>query len=133
MTPAAIRDAIVGQLYNNYSRTPVAWPNRKFDPETEAPDGHWIRLNILMGGSVIGELGTEGLGFRYGVVKIQCFGPKGEDGRSVWVTAGTLEAIYRREVLSDCIILDEPSTNEVGTDDKWYQLAVDVPFTILNV
>ena len=77
MTPAAIRDAIITQLADNYTRTPVAWPNRKFDPETEASAGHWIRLNILMAGSTIAELGTDGLAFRRGTVKFQVFGPKG--------------------------------------------------------
>lgn len=132
MTPVRIRDAIISEVSNNYTRTPVAWPNTKFDPDRDAPNGHWIRLNILMGLTELGELGENGLGLRSGVLKIQCFGPMGSESREVWVTAGTIEALYRRKVLDSCLIIDEPSTNEIGEDGKFYQLVVDAPFTVLT-
>ena len=132
MTPVEIRDSIISQISDNYSNTPVAWPNTKFDPDRNAPDGHWIRINILMGGTELGELGTEGLGIRSGVLKIQVFGPMGKESRTVWVNAGALEDLFRREVLDNCIIIDEPSTTEIGEDGKFYQLNVDVPFAVLT-
>ena len=128
MTPLEVRDAIIGQINTNFSACPVAWPNHKFDPNVDAPLGHWVRPNILMSMSTIGELGTTGLGFRQGVVKLQVFGPKGRESRTVWMNAGSLETIFRRKVLSR-IVFDEPSTTEVGADDEFYQLAVDVGFT----
>ena len=128
MTPLEVRDTIIGQINDNFSACPVAWPNRKFDPDVDAPLGHWVRPNIIMNMSTIGELGTSGLAFRHGIVKLQVFGPKGRESRTAWANAGSLETIFRREVLSR-IVFDEPSTTEVGADDEFYQLAVDVGFT----
>ena len=84
-----------------------------------------------MSRSELGEVGLTGLSFRLGTLKIQVFSPKLSGGRAAWVNAGSIEALYRRAV-QDCIIFDEPSTNEVGTDDKYYQLMVDIPFTVLT-
>ena len=128
MTPLDVRDVIIAQVADNYTNTPVAWPNHKFDPDKDAPLGHWIRVNILMNQSDIGELGESGLGFRNGILKLQVFGPKGKESRTAWVNAGSLEALFRRKVLDRCVF-DEPSTTEVGSDEEFYQLAVDVGFT----
>jgi hypothetical protein len=128
MTPLEVRDTIIGQIDDNYSASPVAWPNRAFNPEKDAPGGHWIKINILMNMTTIAELGTVGLAFRHGIVKLQVFGPKGKDVRTAWANAGSLEDIFRRQVL-ERIVFDEPSTTEVGADDEFYQLAVDVGFT----
>jgi hypothetical protein len=131
LSPVEIRDSILTLIRDNYSRTPVAWPNRKFNPDTEAIGGHWIRPNILMAGTEEGEVGLAGLSFRSGILKIQVFGPKNKEGRAAWVNAGSIEAIFRRGVDS-CIIYGEPSTNEVGTDERYYQLAVDISFQALT-
>lgn len=128
MTPLEVRDTIISQIADNYSACPVAWPNHKFDPDVDAPDGHWIRPNIIMNMTTIAELGTTGLAFRHGIVKLQVFGPKGRDSRTAWANAGSLEDIFRRQVL-ERIVFDEPNTTEVGADDEFYQLAVDVGFT----
>jgi hypothetical protein len=127
MTPLEIRDEVVSRIADNYDRTPISWPNRTFDPDVEAPLGHWIRPTIIFGTTEMSELGTDGVGFRYGVLKIQVFGPKGKESRETWTNAGSLEGLFRREVI-DGIIFDEPSTNEIGNSEKFYQLAVDVPF-----
>ena len=128
MTPLEVRDTIITRIAENYSASPVAWPNRKFDPDKDAPAGHWIRPNIIMNLSEIAELGESGLGFRHGVLKMQVFGPKGKESRTAWANAGSLEALFRRKVLSR-IVFDEPNTTEIGADDEFYQLAVDVGFT----
>lgn len=127
MTPLEVRDQIIGNIADNFSRCPVAWPNRKFDPDTDAPLGHWCRPTVLFGTTNIGELGSDGVGFRHGIVKIQVFGPKGKESRESWTNAGSLEGIFRREVLDRCVF-DEPHTTEVGVDEDFYQLAVNVPF-----
>ena len=131
LSPVEVRDSIYTLLRENFTRCPVAWANRKFDPDTEALNGYWIKPNILMGNTEEGEVGLEGLSFRNGVLKIQVFGPKNGGNRDTWVTAGSLEAIYRREVYN-CIVFDEPRSNEIGAGDRHYQLVVDIPFTVLT-
>jgi len=128
MSPLEVRDAIIGRIHANYTNTPVSWPNRTFDPDKDATGGHWVKPHILMAPSTIGELAENGVGFRDGVLKIQVFGPKGKESRVAWANAGTLEALFRRQVISR-IVFDEPSTTEIGNDGNHYQLAVDIPFT----
>ena len=131
LSPVEIRDSILTLIQDNYSSSPVAWPNRKFNPDTEATDGHWVKPNILMGRSELGEVGLTGLSFRTGLLKVQVFGPKNKESREAWVNAGSIESIFRRAVDS-CIVYGEPSTNEIGTDERYYQLAIDIPFQALT-
>lgn len=131
LSPVEIRDSIITLIRDNYSRSAVAWPNRKFNPDTEATAGLWVKPNILMGRSTEGEVGLAGLSFRSGILKIQVFGPKNEKSREAWLCAGSIESIFRRGVDS-CIVYGEPNTSEVGAGDRYYQLVVDIPFEALT-
>jgi len=131
LSPVEVRDTIIGLIESNYSRSAVAWPNRKFNPDTESTAGFWVKPNILMGRSREGEVGLEGLSFRTGILKIQVFGPKNSNSREAWVCAGSIESIFRRAV-NTCIVFGEPNTNEVGAGDRHYQLVVDIPFEALT-
>jgi len=136
MTPLEIRDAWVTVLQNNWTTTPIAWPNKKFEPAVDAPDGYWIRPNTVMGDTFYAEQGETGVGLRSGVLYIDIFGPKDAWDRILKGYAGTFETLFRRTE-QDGLIFHEPTTLDIGetlhsttVPDELdvYQVQVRIPF-----
>lgn len=128
MTPEEVRDAIIEKLYDNWTETEVAWPNRDFDGKTHEK---YIRLSIKYGDAYEGEKGTTGIGFRPGVVMIDVFTPKNEGDSLGCEYAGDIEDIFRRAVLEDYLVMGEASTKDIGPEakTKFYHHQVQIPFT----
>lgn len=135
MTPLEIRDVWVTVITNNWTTTPIAWPNKNFEPAVDAPDGYWIRPTVVMGDTLYAEQGTDGVGLRNGILYIDIFGPENEWDRTLKTYAGTIEALFRREE-HDGLIFHEPSTidiqgniyNVVPDLLEVYQVQVRIPF-----
>ena len=130
MTPAEIRTTCANAINASWTETPVAWPNREFDPAVSATKDEWIRPTIKMGDTFEGEKGEDGVGIRTGVLFLDIFVGKGKGNRSALVYSVKLEKMFRKKNL-DNINFDEASTNDIGVYDKnspYYQVQVKVPF-----
>lgn len=115
--------AIRQQLHDHYSRTPVAWPNASFEPPGRDP---WIRLTILGGDGR--QVATAGQRIRRtGVVVVQVFVPRGSGDGKAWSIAEEVAAIFEASTISG-IRFGAAGTEEVGTQDSWFQINVRVPF-----
>lgn len=126
-----IEKAIKGHLNANFSTTPVAWPNRHFAPQKDAPDGRWVRPTIRMGETLLKELGADGTGERYGMLFLDIFTRKNTGSALGSGIADELEELFRREALNDELIFDEGTTSDMGTDAVNTELnrhQVKVPF-----
>lgn len=126
MTLEDIRSAIMATLSSNWSTaTAIEYPNQPF----ERPQATWIRPTIKMGDTIVGELGTDGIGMRIGLLMISIFGLVGTGTKGFLDFASRLEAIFRRKEISG-IIFDEPNTDIPGVDDNgYYHVLVSVSFS----
>lgn len=130
MTPVQIRHTCLSAINASWTETPIAWPNREFDPAVDATDNEWIRPTIKMGDTFEGEKGEDGVGLRTGVLFLDVFVSKGQGNKSALTHAIKLERLFRKKNLDD-IIFDEASTNDIGVydaDSPYYQVQVKVPF-----
>jgi len=127
MTPTEIRETCISAISASWTETPVAWPNKGFDP---SDDNDWIRPTIKMGDTFEGEKGEDGVGIRTGVLFVDIFVPKGTGNKAALDYSIKIERLFRKKNL-DNIIFDEPSTNDIGvygTDSPYYQVQVKTPF-----
>jgi hypothetical protein len=126
MTPESIRSAIMATLSSSWATcTPICYPNQAFT----APQSAWIRPTIKMGDTIVGELGTDGIGMRTGILFLSIFGLAGEGTKILLGYADRLEKIFRRGADISGIIFNEPSTDMVGLDGAGYfQVIVNVDF-----
>lgn len=120
MTVEGIRTAITARLVSSWATaTDICWPNLPFR-EKNRP---WIRPIIRFGDSVIGELGEDGIGLRYGVLMISVFVPASSGTKEAGQFADRLEAAFRRKDVEG-VMFKEPSTEMVGLDDNGYYHAM---------
>lgn len=124
MSPEEIRVAVSAYLADNWTATPVAYPNQAFDP---AGRDYWVRMTLLLGSPAIGELGVTGIGIRPGVLMLDVFGPIGEGTKQLSEYAGQLEALFRRQSVSG-VEFEEAATVDVGPDAYGYHFQVSVNF-----
>ena len=130
MTPAAIRETCISAISASWTETPIAWPNRDFDPAITATNDEWLRPTIKMGDTFEGEKGENGVGLRTGVLFVDIFVGKGKGNLAALTYAEKIERLFRKKNL-DNIIFDEASTNDIGvynSDSPYYQVQVKVPF-----
>jgi hypothetical protein len=82
MTPKEIEVALRQYFDDNWTETPVAWPNRDYTPTTGTA---WVRFHPVFGDTFGDEVGSSGneAGHRNLVLKIQVFTP---------LASGTLDA-----------------------------------------
>ena len=137
MTPSEIRETCISAIYASWTETPVAWPNRDFDPAVAATNDEWLRPIIKMGDTFEGEKGEDGVGLRTGVLFVDIFVGKGKGNKNALAYAAKIERLFRKKNL-DNVIFDEASTNDIGVysasggqtigDSPYYQVQVKVPF-----
>lgn len=129
MTPLQLRNAIMGDIGSFWSTTPVAWPNRNFNPDTDATGGYWVRPFIKYSDSIYGEYGTGGVGERYGTLFISIFGPKNKGTATILGYATSFEGRYRRYDSISGVTFQEPTTDEMEDDGYgFYHVSVKIPF-----
>lgn len=124
MSPEEIRVAVSSYLASNWTETSVAYPNQEFTPPE---NGYWLRMTLLLGAPVIGELGVDGVGLRPGVLMLDLFGPRGDGTKTLSEYAAALEALFRRQSV-DGVEFEEAGTVDVGPDDAGYHFQVSVNF-----
>jgi len=134
-----IREAFNGFLNANWTKTPIAWPNRDFDIETDSNSkGEFIRAFTRLGNAYIGEIGertTGAVGHRSGIFMVSVYVLKNTGTKVALGYAKDLEDLFRREDLNLVVndncgcIIDEPYTYEMGPDDQHYGVMVVVPFS----
>ena len=123
MTPDEIIRQLEMYFGNNWSDTPIAWPNVNFT----APDGAWVRFNVLPENSEVGEI--KGAGTRHGVCKVQIFINPGQGTRQAAELAGKVEQLFHWQDIGGVYCGPAYTTNN-GTqeDGAWYQMTTTVPF-----
>lgn len=117
MTTEELRSKIMGSINASFATaTYISWPNQDF----KAPvNGIWIRPVIKLPSTIVGELGSDGIGLRDGLLMISIFGPKGHGLKATLTLADRLEHHFRRKDI-DNIWFDEPNSNPLGVDANGY-------------
>lgn len=123
MTPDEIARQLETYFANNWSDTPIAWPNVPFT----APDGAWVRFNVLPDNSETGEI--KGAGTRNGVVKVQIFDKPGKGSRNALNLGGQVEQLFHQQDISGVYCgLAYTTDNGLNDDGNWYQVTVTIPW-----
>jgi hypothetical protein len=132
MTPLEIRDTIINAVYASWDDTPVAYPNRRFDPENDAPNNEWLRVSWRMYTTVWGETSEQGVGYRNGMLFLDIFTELGKKGkhRQALMYSTKVERMFRRKTISN-MFFDEAITDEIGPDlggEPFYHVQTKIPF-----
>jgi len=112
----AERAAIEGRIKNNWTATPIKWPNVAFEPGTTAAFFEpWI-ANATAYQASLGSPAT----FRHpGVLSIN-IRTRPQTGTALAKTyADTLSTLFRGQVVSG-IVFKAPHVTQVGDVDGWY-------------
>jgi|TARA_R110000803_G_scaffold115665_1_gene184180 hypothetical protein len=122
MSFASERANIEGRFNSNWTTTAIAWGN----VDIETPNNtSWVRFNILNGQT---EYRAINYAKRYnGIINIQIFVPLKTGTNTQRGYADTISAIFESQSFND-VVCDVASVTTVGTDDKWHQMNVDVPY-----
>lgn len=125
--------ATIGTLFSTAwgNTTPIAWPNRDFDP----PAGSWVRLTIIGSDAFPLEVGPNRHERRTGVVIVQVFTTPGKGDAAALQLADQVAGIFRAAPRLDAgdsgdIRFRSPKIRAVGLDGAgaFYQVNVEVPF-----
>ena len=129
MSYEAQHNAIRTRLDTEWAdRTPVSYPNVPFEPPKS--DSPWIRLTILDSPSFQASMGAEQNIYRHpGIITVNIFTPLNRGDKQALVLADAVSAIFRswRDPVTR-IRFKDPDLARIGPDDKWYHVAVSVPF-----
>ena len=123
MTPEEIRAALATAIDAEFSATcPISRKNYDFNSSNATA---WVRADLLMADTFVGELGEEGIGIRTGAMKFSIFTKPNIGSRVAMLYATKAEALFRRACL-DGVRFDEPSTNDGIVEDGWFHVVVTV-------
>ena len=123
MESERVAQLIRERFSESYDRTPVAWPNKGFQPQSQEP---WVRLTILGGDGR--QVATAGRRLRrVGVITAQVFVPEGSGDRKAHEIADAVAGIFEAMTLEG-VRFRAADLEHVGADGGWYQLNVSIPF-----
>ncbi len=117
MNPLQLRDTVVGHIYNNWSSTEVAWPNKSYTP---SPNTDWIKLIIRNGFSTDLEIGRDGADLNACTVIIDIFTPVNSGNRNGLVYAEEIRALFYALDVDD-VTFEAMEINEYGENEGFYQ------------
>lgn len=121
---AAIRERFESQ----WTATPIAWPNRVFDPPAEEP---WVRFAISMGEGFQVDLNPNPRERHPGVVIVQVFTPLDKGTGAGELLGEDVAAVFRRWSTTfpmGSVLFQTPSVLYAGKRDGWAQHNVRAPF-----
>ncbi len=107
--------------------TPVAWPNVGF----KAPDGSWLRLDILWGDGFVFTMGPTFTGANQivGVIQGTVFMRKGEAEAELMGLIDDFRDVFSRKTLTT-VRCEAPSGPVAVQDDEWNAAMVRIPFSL---
>lgn len=108
--------------------TKVAFQNVEFNKPKNGES--WVRFNILQGGGNQASIGAAVRQYRHvGVITVQVFVKENGGSRAAKSLCDSAGNIFRgKSFEDDNIVCRAPGITEVGSDDGWYQVNVDIPF-----
>jgi hypothetical protein len=122
MSFAAERASLEGRFNANWSTTTIAWGNADFDTPNNAS---WVRFNILNGSTTYRAF--DRLRSHTGIINVQIFAPVNSGTHALRGYADLILAIFDGVEFDD-IACDVASIETVGTDDKFHQINVNIPY-----
>ena len=127
MSLATARRDIEKRLDANWATTVIAWDNVNFIPPDAAAGNSWIRLSILDGEAIRMNLGNPGIHRQTGLITIEIFAPLSEGTDTVRGYADTIASIFRDKQFNG-ITCREASPENLGENNGWYQMNINIPF-----
>ena len=126
MSYDANRIAIQSHLQSGWTTTPIL-----FDGAVPAQhQDEWIRLNIFDTSANQASIGGAAVKYRHnGLIVIEIYVENSEQTGSGKATryGDTLAALFRGETVGDALFRS-PVVRQIGRDEGWYRVNVEVPF-----
>lgn len=99
---------------------PIAWPGMDFSPETDAPEGKWLRVQHIP--NTVERITFNGLHRLRGLVQVTVFHPKGRGEIEIRDTAGQVVEHFPADLVltEDGVnvkIMQRPEARDTMTDD----------------
>jgi len=107
-------------FYNNWTATPIQWPNASFDaPDPPAP---FVKFNTQPGSSSKLEVGKSGMNAYPGVLFLGVNVPSGSGKNTAAEFFDDLRAMFEFEQIGIVKVKEfQPSTVGTSDDGVWYQ------------
>lgn len=116
-------------LSDNWTETPIDWPNVALTPPERKP---WVRFTVQDADRSLASIGAPGsnLTRQPSILYLQLFTPSNEGDGDALRLAEALAAIYNTtQYAAEGLHFRQPaSIKQVGVNGAWYQVNVLVPF-----
>lgn len=118
----------IGSRFKTLIADALSLPTMYDNQDTQEPEsGDWCRLSILFGRGFLGEIGHVKRHRNVGVMVAQLFTPTGKGTASLMTNAKAIVDAFRDQSINGITYL-EPAFIELGSEGKWYQGNVRVPW-----
>lgn len=109
---------------------PVAWPNKAFDPATEAASGWYVRFSTTTAGADQVASGSPGSNptRQYGQLTLAIYAPENEGEADADTLGDTIIDIFRGYSTGHLRCRPVPFARQIGNENGYYRLNVIVPF-----
>lgn len=128
LTPTGFRDALF-EAFADYwaSRTPIAWPNQMFDPDSvgTSDDAAWVSPNIQ--GQLEGQapIGTSGYYQRQGVVIVNIYTRTGAGTDRAYALADNVLEFFEDPAPDVAeAVFNRLGVQEFPPGEAWFQVTV---------
>jgi len=132
-----VQEALFDHLKDNYTTSPIAWPNVVFDPKTQADSlTGWVRPAIIpidnVQETINGDDNTAGTKVQ-GFLQIAIFTPVGVGPGKGYEISDELTALFNKVNLtlsgnSERLSVLVPKTFQVKAEPQWFHLNLNVDF-----
>lgn len=108
-------------FYNNWTTTPISWPNAEFTPPD--PPDDFVKFNTQPGSSTKLEVGKSGMSSYPGVLFLGVNVPSGDGRDGAMKHVDSLRTMFEYEQIG-IVRVRENQVADVGTseDGIWYQI-----------
>lgn len=132
VTPTIFRDAVFAAFDTFWAdRTPVAYPNLEFDPDSAFPtpgaDDAWARLFLLGSADGMERYSSSVLSnhwSRSGVLTLEAYGRQGGSTDRVYELADAFMQWLENPGVANTVFSEITQPQEVGPDGTWFQVVV---------
>jgi len=125
MKRTELRQKLYTYLNNNWTKTAIAWEEMDYEPDGTNP---YIRPFILMGDSVVGEIGQtpEAIDWESGILYIHVFTSVQNSGITKGeILAEDIRTLFRRKNINGVHTGKvDITSNKIDPDDKRYYMHV---------
>lgn len=121
----ALRETLESTMSSQWTMTPVAYENVRFD----MPSTAWVMFTVICGeGRPYGINGANKYARDHGLISCQVYVPENTGTKQSKQLVDAFIAIFEQAAFAGDINTDIASVKNIGAADGWHQTSVTIPY-----